>query len=81
MSHKPKRYTSEVTKVQGMYLRALLPDRTGKGGRPMTLAMRDVMNAIFYVLRTGCQWTHLPGDYPNCQSVYYLPLSQVVSGR
>lgn len=54
-----------------MYLEALLPNRTGKVGRPMTLALRDVMNAIFYVLRTGCQWTNLPGDYPNCKSVYY----------
>lgn len=33
--------------------------------------MRMVINAIFYVLVTGCQWRNLPNDYPNPNSVYY----------
>jgi putative transposase len=33
--------------------------------------MRQVVNAIFYVVRTGCQWENLPWDYPNHNSVYY----------
>jgi putative transposase len=33
--------------------------------------MRQVVNAIFYVVRTGCQWENLPQDYPNHNSVYY----------
>lgn len=37
----------------------------------MTLDLRSVVNAIFYVLRTGCQWTNLPHSYPHCKSVYY----------
>lgn len=33
--------------------------------------MQQVINAIFYVLVTGCQWRNLPKDYPNHNSVYY----------
>jgi transposase len=33
--------------------------------------MRDVLNAIFYLLRTGCQWRMLPGDFPKWYSVYH----------
>src|SRR5260370_35788538 len=34
------------------------------GGRPRKTDMRDVVDAIFYILRTGCQWRYLPGDPP-----------------
>ena len=71
MSHKSKRYASDMTQEQWLYLDALLPKRTGKIGRPMTPPLRAVINAIFYVLRTGCQWSNLPNDYPNYKSVYY----------
>src|SRR5215813_4046059 len=40
-------------------------------GRPATLEMRAVVNAILYVLRTGCAWAYLPHEYPNFNSVYY----------
>src|SRR5438105_5509243 len=40
-------------------------------GRPMALDLRAVVNAILYVLRTGCQWRYLPHEYPNHNSVYY----------
>jgi len=33
--------------------------------------MRQVMNAILYVVRTGCQWAALRHEYPNSNSVYY----------
>ena len=48
----------------------MLPKRIG-AGRPQELDLRLVMNAIFYVLVTGCQWRNLPNDYPNPNSVYY----------
>ena len=44
----------------------LLPSRQGPG-RPPELDLRRVANAIFYVVRTGCQWKNLPGDYPQQQ--------------
>src|SRR5437016_2620089 len=37
----------------------------------MRLELRVVINAILYILRTGCQWRYLPKEYPNYNSVYY----------
>lgn len=37
----------------------------------MQLDMREVLNAIFYLTRTGCQWRYLPQEFPKWQSVYY----------
>ena len=42
-----------------------------EGGRPRSLDMRQVINAILYILVTGAQWRMLPKDYPKWQSVYY----------
>jgi transposase len=39
-------------------------------GRPKTWEWRDILDAIFYVTKTGCQWRALPGDFPPWQSVY-----------
>jgi len=49
----------------------LLPLEHDGAGRPIELDMRQVVNAIFYIVRTGCQWENLPKDYPNHHSVYY----------
>ena|SRR5579859_794661 len=40
------------------------------GGHPRTLDMRNVVNAILYLVVTGCQWRMVPRDYPAWQSVY-----------
>ena len=40
------------------------------GGRPRSVNMREVVNAIFYVLKTGCQWGNLPGDFPPYSTVF-----------
>jgi len=70
VSHKRRKYTSEISEKQWQRLKWLLPKRKG-AGRPQELDLRMVMNAIFYVLVTGCQWRNLPNDYPNPNSVYY----------
>lgn len=70
MSHKQGRYTSEISDGQWQRLQGLLPKRKG-AGRPIEIELRAVMNAIFYVLVTGCQWRNLPREYPNPHSVYY----------
>lgn len=71
MSHSEPIYTSDLTDIQWERLQPLLGlARTGSG-RPIELDMRQVMNAIFYVLRTGCQWDEMPREYPNHNSVYY----------
>ena len=41
------------------------------GGRPRTTDLRAVVNAIFYLLRTGCQWRLLPREYPSRSTVYH----------
>ena len=41
------------------------------GGRPRTPDMREVVNAIVYVLRSGCQWRMLPKEFPPHQTVYH----------
>src|ERR1700756_2441023 len=40
-------------------------------GRPRTTDLRSVLNAIFYLLRTGCQWRLLPREFPPWPTVYY----------
>ena len=42
-----------------------------KGGRPRSVDMREVLNGIFYVLKSGCQWDMLPHDFPPKGSVYH----------
>ena len=37
----------------------------------MKLCLREVVNAILYLIHTGCQWSELPHDLPNFNSVYY----------
>jgi putative transposase len=71
VSHKQKRYTSDLTDRQWERLKELLPLRGSGRGRPLELDMREVVNAMLYVLKTGCQWANLPSDFPHYQSVYY----------
>ena len=50
----------------------LFPTASGGGrmGRPATHDKRDIVNAIFYVAATGCQWRALPGTYPHWSTVH-----------
>ena len=41
-----------------------------RGGRPRTTDLRAVLDGIFHVLRTGCQWRHLPPQFPPWQTTY-----------
>lgn len=45
-------------------IRRLLPKRKTQVGRPVSVDYRAVLNAIFYILRSGCQWRMLPHDFP-----------------
>jgi putative transposase len=56
-------YDSDLTDAQWEILGPLLPPRPG-GGRPPTTKMREVLNAILYVLRSGSAWDLLPHDFP-----------------
>jgi putative transposase len=71
VSHKRKRYTSDLSDAQWEKMRVWLPLEHGGAGRPMELDMREVINAMLYLNKTGCQWANLPHDFPNHNSVYY----------
>lgn len=60
-----------MTDTQWQRLESRLGLVRNRVGRPIELDMRAVVDAIFYVLRTGCQWEELPKEYPNHNSVYY----------
>lgn len=71
MYHGKRVYTSDMSDEQWTTIQPLLPlERTGPG-RPVELDMRQVVNAIFYIVRTGCQWDNMPKTYPNHNSVFY----------
>ena len=64
-----KQYTSDLSDEEWAILEPLIPPAK-RGGRPRSVNRREVMNAIFYVLKTGCQWANLPGDFPPYSTVF-----------
>jgi putative transposase len=64
------RYETDLTDAAWELIKPLLP-AARYGGRPRTTDMRAVVNAIFYLLRTGCQWRLLPRQFPPWGTVYY----------
>ena len=63
------RYASDVTDAEFALIAPLLPG-CKRGGRPRTTALREVLNAILYLLRSGCPWRMLPKDFPPRSTVY-----------
>jgi putative transposase len=64
-----KAYSSNLTPAQWELLESLIPPAK-LGGRPRSIEIWAVLNAIFYVLTQGCTWRNLPADFPNWQTVY-----------
>jgi len=69
MFTKRRAYPSDLTDHEWEVLRALLPPPKPRGRR-RSVNLREIVNAIFYVLRTGCQWDYLPHDFPPADTVY-----------
>lgn len=61
MARKP--YPSDLTDAQWSLIEPLIPPEK-HGGRHRSASMREVFNAIFYLLRSGCAWRALPHDLP-----------------
>jgi len=61
-------YPSDVTDAQWALIEPRIP--VYPGGRPRKTNLRDVVDAIFYLLRTGCQWRYLPKDFPPRSTVW-----------
>jgi putative transposase len=68
-SRNPRRYPSDLTDPEWALVEPLVA-RPGQRGRPHIHSRRRILDAIFYVLRSGCQWRMLPLDYPPWQTVY-----------
>jgi len=63
-------YASDTTDAEWLLLSFFLPARC-RVGRPREVALRAVMNAILYILATGCQWRALPKNFPPRSTVQY----------
>jgi putative transposase len=62
-------YPSDLTAAQWELIAPLLPPARTRG-RPRTTDLREILNAILYVTRTGCAWRMLPHDFPSWNTVY-----------
>jgi putative transposase len=65
-----KEYKSDLTDQEWERIKPYIPPPK-RGGRPGKANMREVLNAIFYVVKTGCQWGMLPHDFPAKGTVYH----------
>ena len=63
------RYPSDLRDAEWALVAPLIRPAK-RGGRPRTVNVREVLNAIFYVLWTGCQWKALPKDLPPRSTVW-----------
>ena len=61
-------YATDLTDRQWQLIRQLLPQRSRRGRKPID--RRRIINAILYVVRTGCQWRMLPKNFPKWSTVY-----------
>lgn len=62
-------YLSDLTDAQWRRIKPLIPPAK-PGGRPRTVNMREILNGIWYVLRSGCAWRLMPHDLPSWSTVY-----------
>lgn len=69
MNTRRERYESDLTDAEMRFIEPLIP-AAKSGGRPRDIDMREVLNAIFYQVRSGCAWRLLPHDFPVWQTVY-----------
>jgi len=63
-------YPTDLTDHEWHVIQHLVP-QAKPGGRPEDYPKREILNAIFYLLRSGCSWRMLPHDLPPWRIVYY----------
>ena len=67
----PRRsYSTDLSDEEWEILKPLVPEAT-PGGRPRAHQTRELLDAIFYVVRGGCAWRLLPHDFPPWQTAYH----------
>jgi putative transposase len=65
-----KCYSTDLSDEEWESLKLHLPP-PNKRGRPRIHGTREILNAVFYVLRSGCPWRLLPGEFPPWETVYW----------
>jgi transposase len=68
LARKP--YPSDVTDAQWEILAPFIPEPAADSPRE-PISRREIVNGIFYLLRTGCSWRQMPHDLPNGKTVYH----------
>jgi putative transposase len=63
-------YPSDLTDEQWRLIEPSIPSPK-PGGRPRSVDLREVMNAVLYLSRTGCSWRQLPHDFPPWGTVHF----------
>jgi len=63
-------YPTDLNDTQWALIAPLLPPRQSTRGRPRTWTLRDIVDAILYIVRGGCSWRMMPHDLPPWQTVY-----------
>jgi putative transposase len=63
-------YSTDLTNAEWECLKLYVPPPNNRG-RPKIHSTREILNAIFYVLKSGCAWRLLPRDFPPWETVYY----------
>ena len=70
MTKTRKRYSSDLSPLQERLIKDFLPSAK-PGGRPRSVDIIEVLNAILYVLVNGVPWRNLPGEFPPSGTVYH----------
>jgi putative transposase len=65
-----KSYPTDLSDKEWLLIEQFFMVSYEKGGRPYKYSKRELLDAVLYVLRTGCQWRYLPHDFPNWKTVY-----------
>lgn len=63
-------YPTDLSDEQWRILEPLLRSPKSNGGSPGDHPLREIVNALLYLLRTACSWRNLPHDFPHWQAVY-----------
>jgi putative transposase len=70
MTKSQTAYPTDLNDTEYAQIAPLLETKS-KRGRPREVPYREILNAIFYVLKTGCGWRELPHDFPKWKTVYH----------
>jgi putative transposase len=65
-----KKYPDDLLDEEWNLVESIFQTESAKGGRPLKYSKREILNAIIYLLRTGCSWRHIPHDFPPWRTVY-----------